>query len=244
MVVLVEELEPLRAKYMLPAFDERVASQTLKQIDLLTDQITKAFRACQSSLTTIGTESRKASRIQDRLLGKNLQAGLALRLQSLSSTFRTHQNNYMQQINDREKRAQSLLVEHAVSKRRTEQEEEEGGMSTAVKLDTEMDQQIRRRQKDITHMTQSINEIADIFKDLQTMIVDQGTVLDRIDYNVEMATLQIKKGHVELGKANAYQRKATSRRVYFLGALAVFLVVLVIYMVFTSNTGKNKTESN
>jgi hypothetical protein len=45
---------------------------------------------------------------------------------------------------------------------------------------------------------QSINDLAVIFKDLALLIVDQGTVLDRIDYNIEHAATDIDQGHKEL----------------------------------------------
>jgi hypothetical protein len=45
---------------------------------------------------------------------------------------------------------------------------------------------------------QSINDLSVIFKDLALLIVDQGTILDRIDYNIEHAATSIDQGHKEL----------------------------------------------
>jgi syntaxin 16 len=39
-----------------------------------------------------------------------------------------------------------------------------------------------------------------LFKDLSTLVIEQGTILDRIDYNVKDAKLNVKKGVVELEK--------------------------------------------
>ncbi len=50
--------------------------------------------------------------------------------------------------------------------------------------------------------TQSINELAVIFKELSTLVVDQGTILDRIDYNIEVAATHVEKGHKELVKVH------------------------------------------
>jgi syntaxin 16 len=33
----------------------------------------------------------------------------------------------------------------------------------------------------------SINDLASIFKDLSVLVIEQGTILDRIDYNVQEA---------------------------------------------------------
>jgi syntaxin 16 len=42
--------------------------------------------------------------------------------------------------------------------------------------------------------------LSEIFKELQTMVIDQGTMLDRIDYNVELARDRVKDAHVDLGQ--------------------------------------------
>ena len=39
-------------------------------------------------------------------------------------------------------------------------------------------------------------ELSTIFKELSTLIVNQGTILDRIDYNIEVARENTSKGVV------------------------------------------------
>jgi syntaxin 16 len=43
------------------------------------------------------------------------------------------------------------------------------------------------RSADIGKLVKQINELAVIFKELSILVVEQGTVLDRIDYNVQEA---------------------------------------------------------
>jgi syntaxin 16 len=40
-------------------------------------------------------------------------------------------------------------------------------------------------QSQVRKIAESIKELGDIFKELSTLIIDQGTILDRIDYNLE-----------------------------------------------------------
>jgi syntaxin 16 len=57
---------------------------------------------------------------------------------------------------------------------------------------------IAQREREINDIAKGIIELSDIFRELQTMIIDQGTMLDRIDYNVERMTTDVKQADTEL----------------------------------------------
>lgn len=69
---------------------------------------------------------------------------------------------------------------------------------TSQKRLTTNDAAIMQREREITDIAKGIIELADIFKDLQTMVIDQGTMLDRIDYNVERMNTDVKAADKEL----------------------------------------------
>ncbi len=60
------------------------------------------------------------------------------------------------------------------------------------------DTAIEQREREINEIAKGIIELADIFKDLQLMIIDQGTMLDRIDYNIENMSVNVKEAEKEL----------------------------------------------
>ena len=60
-------------------------------------------------------------------------------------------------------------------------------MLQVMKVDT-MDAFAQERDREVRSILQSINDLAQIMKDLSTLVIDQGTVLDRIDYNMEQAS--------------------------------------------------------
>ena len=56
------------------------------------------------------------------------------------------------------------------------------------------------RSKEITKVAASVHELAQVFKELSILVVEQGSILNRIDHNIESSLKQIKKGKVELKK--------------------------------------------
>lgn len=71
-------------------------------------------------------------------------------------------------------------------------------LQTSQKLIGNNDAAIMQREREINDIAKGIIELSDIFRELQTMIIDQGTLLDRIDYNVERMTVDVKKADKEL----------------------------------------------
>jgi len=104
---------------------------------------------------------------------------------------------------------------------------------------TSNDAAIMQREREITDIAQGIIELADIFKELQTMIIDQGTMLDRIDYNVERMAVDVKAADKELKVASGYQRKGTKRRIIF---LLILLVVGMIILLIVKPKKHGRTE--
>ncbi|KAJ9123168.1 hypothetical protein QFC22_001361 [Naganishia vaughanmartiniae] len=60
---------------------------------------------------------------------------------------------------------------------------------------------IRQRDKEITQLAQSIADLGDLFRDMANLVVEQGTVLDSVEYNVEVAATEIKGAVDELRTA-------------------------------------------
>ena len=51
---------------------------------------------------------------------------------------------------------------------------------------------IVQRDEEIRNIVESIAELGTIFKDLGNLIADQGTILDRIDYNMEQTLVKVR----------------------------------------------------
>ena len=63
------------------------------------------------------------------------------------------------------------------------------------------DVDLRRRDHELTQIAQSIASLAELFKDLSAMVIDQGTLLDSIEYNIEQTAVQMEEAVKELDTA-------------------------------------------
>lgn len=85
------------------------------------------------------------------------------------------------------------------------------------------------REQEVNKIVTSIVELNDIFKDLAHMVRDQGTVLDRIDYNIEQTQFSVYDGYRQLQKAESYQRKNRKMHcIFILGLTVTILLVLLV----------------
>lgn len=87
---------------------------------------------------------------------------------------------------------------------------------------------VEEREREIRQIVQSISDLNEIFRDLAGMVVEQGTVLDRIDFNVEQACVKTEDGLKQLQKAEQYQKK--NRKMLVILILFVIVVVLIIIL--------------
>ncbi|KAI1611510.1 syntaxin 16 [Exophiala viscosa] len=229
------KLEMLHSKHVLPGFDdEAVKQQEEREIERLTTEITRSFQECQKAIKRIEImvrDARQAGTLQkgDEVMAQNIQVALASRVQEVSATFRKKQSNY---LNSRS----STPVQNPYSDPALMESDADKSFSqstlqqTAQKRFRSNDTAIAQREQEINDIAKGIIELADIFRDLQGMVIDQGTMLDRIDYNVERMTTDVKGAEKELIVATNYQRRNTKRKILLLLLLLVigmFVLLLI-----------------
>ena len=57
---------------------------------------------------------------------------------------------------------------------------------------------LRERDQEITKIVQSIYSLNSLYKDLQTLVIEQGSLLDRIDENIEKSVVSVSQARKNL----------------------------------------------
>jgi len=71
-------------------------------------------------------------------------------------------------------------------------------------METDQTHHLRLRDRELTHIASSIASLGDLFKDLSILVIDQGTLLDSIEYNIEQTSVQVSEAVKELDIATRY----------------------------------------
>lgn len=89
---------------------------------------------------------------------------------------------------------------------------------------------VQSRDQEIAKIAQSIEELGTIFKELAVLVIDQGTILDRIDYNMEAVVEHTKTGVKQLEKAEKHQKSARPLRCIVCLSITIFVLLLILLL--------------
>ena len=65
---------------------------------------------------------------------------------------------------------------------------------------------------------------------MQDLVIDQGTIVDRIDYNLENTVVELKSADKELNKATHYQKRTQKCKVILLLTLCVIALFFFVML--------------
>lgn len=258
-----QKLERLHQKHVLPGFnDDEAKKAEEREIEQLTQAITRGFHDCHRCIQQVeqmvreGKASGQISRA-DEVMAKNIQINLATRIQEASSQFRKKQSAYLKKLKGMggmpipADRASTPLTgqsggytDPSILESDADRSFSQSTLqaSSHQKLLKSNDVAISQREREIEDIAQGIIDLADLFRDLQTMVIDQGTMLDRIDYNVERMGTDVKEADKELKIAEGYQKKTTKRKIIFLLLLIIAAMIILLVIKPKNHRGADLEE--
>ncbi|KAM5219761.1 syntaxin-16 isoform 8-T8 [Hipposideros larvatus] len=183
-----------------PTLDD--SSDQEHAIEITTQEITQLFHRCQRAVQALPSRARRACSEQEERLLRNVGAALAQAVQELSASFRRAQSAYLRRLKNREERSQHFFDTSVPLMDDGDDNTlyDRGFTDEQLVLVEQNTLMVEEREREIRQIVQSISDLNEIFRDLGAMIVEQGTVLDRIDYNVEQSCIKTEDGLKQLHK--------------------------------------------
>lgn len=202
-------LEELHKTHTTPRFGADFKAEE-SEIEILTEEIKRLFVNCKKAIERFETRAYKA----EDLMKQNAKQSLANELHDLYKGFRASQRTYltkMQTLKDRIKDLQPLSAEPDLSpEERVQIEELEQKMYDPGFNEEQINEliantrDIMRRDREIREILQSIVELQELFREFSSLVIEQGTLLDRIDYNLDHTQVHLEVANTNLGDAIRY----------------------------------------
>ncbi|XP_075640118.1 syntaxin-43-like isoform X1 [Castanea sativa] len=219
------ELVKAHAKALMPSFEDGKEDQHL--IEALTQEITDILRRSEKRLQKLSASGSA----EDSNVRKNVQRSLATDLQNLSVDLRRKQSTYLKRLQQQKEGPDGVDLEMNLNGNKSRLEDDEFsdvGFNEQQTVKIKKGQQ--EREREINQVVQSVNELAQIMKDLSVLVIDQGTIVDRIDYNIQTVAVSVDEGLKQLQKAERTQKKGGMVRCATVLVIMCFIMLVLLVL--------------
>ena len=219
-------------------FSGETESREDREIEMLTTQITGCFRAAEQALKRVSAAGAPGEDLPaaERKIRLNVQRSMATQLQALSQTFRKRQQKFMARVKAQKAGGGMGGGGDGFDFLAEEQAGGDIGFNDDQMAAVELAEVVvEERDAEIMRIASSIEELSTIFKELAVLVIDQGTVLDRIDYNMEQVVERTKQGMKELETAEKHQKSSRP-----LKCICILLVLIAIMLGILINKHSKK----
>uniref|UniRef100_A0A1I8AJD6 t-SNARE coiled-coil homology domain-containing protein n=1 Tax=Steinernema glaseri TaxID=37863 RepID=A0A1I8AJD6_9BILA len=211
------------------------------QLQACTEEITNLLTHAQRLIRSIEEAATGRQTAEHRLLQNVVSSALST-LSNFTASFRANQAEYLRHIETRKENVDSFLLAapttssssnvpwHLLDQPSTDELFSDAPEMTMAQIQDIMENKalVEQREREVLNVSKSILELNSLFKDVASMVVDQGTVLDRIDYNIEQTSIRFRSALGSVQKAEQYQRKNRKMHIIFVLSCIVLMLLLLI----------------
>lgn len=194
-----------------------------------TSKVMEKIHECERNIKEI-TEFREEGVKEspsDIKIRENVKNSLANEIKEITNNLRKQQKNlfnFLKKLNN-EEGGQFLRLSQDKLIQMTDDTVEDAMSEMEM-----MEGLAKGRDEEINKLVDSINDLTSIFKQMADLVYSQGTLLDRIDFNIEETLNHTKNANKQLDKANEYQKSNLSRNCIMIlfTMILVFVIILII----------------
>ena len=220
---------------LIPKFDDQENKKLNKIIKEISTEMTKELKESQDILKEIINDKNEEDdeinlyEINNKQIKQNMKQNIINKLSEFTKKFKLNQELYNNKFQD-------LVIDEEMANKSfsIRKDDIQDNKGTNDFLSTQENNiQLRQRDEDLTNLLKSVNELASIFKDMQTLVMEQGTILDRIDYNIDIASSNITSGKKSISKADKHLKNNCFRNVIIILIVIIFIeALLFIFKIF------------
>ena len=208
----------------MPKFDEQENKQLNKSIKQLVNEIIKDLKECEIIIKEIINDDYNEKDLNNKKIKQNIKQNILTKLNQFTKKFKMNQELYASKCND-------FIIDDEDNMSMRKNDLDIKGSNDFLSTQ-ENNEQLRQRDHELNNLLESVNELAELFKEMQNLVMQQGTILDRIDYNIDIASTNITQGKKSIVKADKHMKNNCFRNVIIILLICIFIETILIIFKF------------
>ena len=220
---LVAELQAFQERIFRLQFFEEENKKLSKNIKKTESQLRQELRKVEKNIREyINDELLEADNDCIFKIKENMRQNILTEINSFSKKFKLEQEIFA-------KKCKELSLETSDDFNFIELNDISTNSSDLNEINTENflmkdepNEILQHRDIEIDNISKRMITLQELFKDLNIIVIEQGTILDRIDYNIDIASDNVKKGKKNIIKANENNKGKCFRN-------AILFLLIIIF---------------
>ena len=219
------KLKEEQQKRIVPNFNEIESKLITQNIQMISTKMTQQLKKCK--YLTKELKTLLANSDLDENVKINMYQNLLNRLAETSRALQINEEMQLQKYHEFNGVEDSFFNINNFDSIETNQTQKFNSID-AKKIDINKD-----RNKEIDQIVKTVNELKEIFQEVADMIIFQGTILDRIDYNIYESRHNIRRGNREMEETHERLKSGCLRRINQILIICIFIMsILIIFKFF------------
>ncbi|KAG4096304.1 t-SNARE [Neocallimastix lanati (nom. inval.)] len=206
-------------------------AENTKRIAELEERVTAEIQKITNQLKSIKAEGERISNPRDKRMVLSLVNNASNNLKKVFDSYNEKRKRYTEQGRNKMIRQYQIVHQNA-SREEAERyvdSHPDGALQYSLLSGSKAayDEATQRRDQ-MEQINQSINELCDLFQDMNNMLVTQNETINIIEENVDNAEYNVEEASKELTKAIEIRKKSRKRLWIITGIVFVIIVVVII----------------
>ena len=219
------KLKEEQQKRIVPNFNETESKLITQNIQMISSKMTQQLKKCKN--LTKELKIQLANSDLDENVKINMYQNLLNRLAETTRALQINEEVQLQKYQEFNGVEDSFFNINNYDSIETNQTQNFRSIDTK-KLDVN-----KERNKEIDQIVKTVNDLKEIFMDVSEMVISQGTILDRIDYNTYQTRHNIRRGNKEMEETHERLKSGCLRRInQILIGIIFIMAILIIFKFF------------
>jgi syntaxin 16 len=225
-IFIVSTLQKEQQERLVIKFDDEENNKLNRNISKIINELTKKMKEGEKYIKEFSKENTDNN--YNDMIKLNMQQTLIKKLTNFSKKFKINQEIYSKKYKDLVGEDDPTFQNNTSAKNNNDAN---NTLDNFLMTD-DNNLALIRRDTQLNNLLDNVNDLAQLFKDMQNLVMEQGTILDRIDYNIDIASTNVIRGKNSIVKANEYHKNNCFRNVMIVLLVMIFIEALLLIFKF------------